>query len=138
MAILDGHEVKDRISAFSLINPSLTGTQAEIGWRALSDHLASHEDRDQDEGPLPPSIEELTVRFLGAVIMGLLGFLAVAELAKVATSWWTWVPAVLLVAAIAQPMKRIARLRTTLIGWQAGVVGTLLLAVIAASQQLIR
>jgi hypothetical protein len=138
VTVLPGAELKHRVEKLGLISPRLTTAQIDCAWRTLGEYVWSREEAEDGSTPMPPSLQELTLRFLGAVVAGLVAFLAAGEFLKLVDSLWIWTPSTVAAIGLAMPLRRIARLRPLVTGFQTGLIATLALAVVVEGHQILR
>lgn len=107
----------------------LTREQVEAGWLALDAQVRLRDERELE--PVLPSVERLVTLAAATVIMAALGVVTAAWLLPLVGRLWAWVPLCAAVALLPLPLRRHEAARFPVLGWQAGVLGTVAVAGLA-------
>lgn len=116
----------------SLATDVLSSDQVAQAWNVLDKHAATRDRADARRWPVPPSVQEVVCRLVVSVLAGLGAFVAVVEILESTRSWWITVLAAICLGAAAWPLRRFARIRSVVVGWQTGIAAVLVLIAVTA------
>lgn len=134
--LLHGSQAARRIRAFP--TDVLSAHQVEQAWTVLDKHAATRDPADARNWPMPPSAGELAGRLAVSVLTGLGAFVAAVEILDVTRSGWITVLASIGLGAAASPLRRFARARLVVTGWQTGIATVLVLIAATAGSLILR
>ncbi len=113
----------------------LTHEQIEAGWLALDAQVRVRDERELE--PVLPSVERLVWLTLSTVSAAALGVVTAAWLLSLAGALWAWVPLCAAAVLLPLPLRKHDVGRFPVLGWQAGVVGTVVVAGLAGGLSLV-
>ncbi len=105
----------------SLAPGVLDSGQIDAAWQELEKQATVRDLKENDNGPLPPSLYEVARSGAALIAIGWLGCLAGLELLKLLQSFLLGIPACLALALLALPGRRWKRGKYFSLAWQTGV-----------------
>lgn len=134
--LLHGSQVVERVRA--LPTNVLTANQVGQVWDVLDEHTKTRDPADAQRWPVPPSAQELAVNLVASVVAGLGAFVVAVEILEATRSWWISVLAAIGLGVVVWPLRRFARIRSVVIGWQTGLAAVLVLIAVTAGSLALR
>lgn len=124
-----GSDLRDRLRA--LPAGALSEQKVQQVWTRLDEQVRRRDPHEASQHPVPPSLRRVTAHVGVAVIVGLLGFLAVAEVLTTTGSVWIGLAAAAAAGVIVWPLRRFARPRVVATGLLAGLAAAGILVVVS-------